>query len=215
MSTANPFPSPCHPFPKQDEPVWDLALMYPLQGHWSVDDYLALDTGMLVEYMEGFIRVLPMPNVLHQLIVKLLFRLLDDHVSARGLGEVLVAPLPVRITPDKYREPDIVFLRPGRIPDIHGHPSGADLMVEVVSPGKENRDRDYVEKRREYAAASVAEYWIVDPLERKITVLTIDGKEYREHGVFDCGEIATSVLLPGFQVNTGEVFANRDNVVDK
>jgi len=42
------------------------------------------DTGMLGEYMEGFIRVLPMSHVLRRLIVKLLFRLLDDRVSARG-----------------------------------------------------------------------------------------------------------------------------------
>jgi len=209
MSTANPFPTPSHPFPRQDDPVWDLALMFPLQGHWSVRDYLALDTGMLVEYTEGFIRVLPMPNVLHQLIVKLLFRLMDDHVSAHSLGEVLIAPLPVQITPDKYREPDIVFMRPHRIPDVHGHPTGADLIIEVVSPGKDNRERDYIEKRSDYAMAGVAEYWIVDPLEQKITVLNLAGQEYREHGVFECGSTATSVLLAGFQVDTNEVFARQ------
>ena len=59
---------------------------------------------------------------------------------------MLVAP-----SPDKYREIDIFFLRPSRIPDIHDHPVGTDLMIEVVNPGAENRGRDYVEKRRDYA----------------------------------------------------------------
>jgi Uma2 family endonuclease len=44
------------------------------------------------------------------------------------------------------------------------------LIVEVVSPGEENRTRDYRYKRTEYAARGIAEYWIIDPEERRITV---------------------------------------------
>lgn len=44
------------------------------------------------------------------------------------------------------------------------------LVVEVVSPGSENRNRDYRYKRTEYAARGIAEYWIIDPEERQITV---------------------------------------------
>jgi hypothetical protein len=84
MTTADMFPNPAHPYPKRGEPSWDLALMYPLQGAWSVEDYLALDSGLLVEYTDGFIRVLPMPNVLHPLIVQMLFRVLDDYVTCRS-----------------------------------------------------------------------------------------------------------------------------------
>ena len=160
MSTANSFPSPTQTLPKRGEPVWDLALMFPFQGGWSVTDYLALDTGLLVEYTDGFIRVLPMPTLLHQLIVKVLFRKLDDFVSQRQLGEVLLAPLPVQLTTTKYRQPDIVFLRPERMKTLKGPPVGADLAVEVVSEGQENRGRDYVEKRREYAET----IWNIKPV---------------------------------------------------
>jgi len=82
--------------------------------------------------------------------------------------------------------------------------------VEVVSEGKDSWKRDYVEKRREYAEAGIAEYWIVDPQERKVTVLTLDGAEYREHGVYVVGDTATSVLLSGFQAKLKDLFARCD-----
>jgi Uma2 family endonuclease len=210
MSTSNVFPHPTQPFPKQGEPAWDLALMFPLQGGWTVDDYLALDTGLQVEFTDGFVRVLPMPNLLHQLIVKILFRQLDDFVSARRLGEVLHAPLAVQLASNKFREPDIVFLRPDRMRTLSGQPTGADLVVEVVSEGEENRRRDYVEKRREYAQAGIAEYWIVDPQVREIIVLSLAGHEYREHGTFGRGGTATSPTLEGFQIAVDAIFAKCD-----
>jgi Uma2 family endonuclease len=43
------------------------------------------------------------------------------------------------------------------------------MVVEVVSPNQENRDYRY--KRSEYAARGIAEYWIVDPIAQKVTVL--------------------------------------------
>lgn len=214
MSTANSFPIPSHTSPQAGEPTWDLALMFPLQGGWSVEDYLRLDNGLLIEYTDGFVRVLPMPNVLHQWVVRFLFRALDAFVSSRGLGEVLLAPLPVELTATKYREPDLVFLRPERIKNWKGQPAGADLVMEVVSEGQENRDRDYVNKRQEYAAAGIPEYWIVDPQERKITVLARVGNEYREHGVFVEGQTATSALLHEFTCIVSDVFAKCDEAED-
>jgi len=210
MSTADSFPVPAHPFPKRGEPSWDLALMYPLQGGWSVEEYLRLDAGLLVEYTDGFVRVLQMPSVLHQWIVRFLFQVLNEYVCGRKMGDVFFAPLPVQLTATKYREPDIVFLRPERIKTIKGQPVGADLAVEVVSEGPENWELDYVEKRQEYAEAGIAEYWIVDPQERKITVLSLEGNTYREHGVFPIGQTATSVLLSGFAVEVKDVFAKCD-----
>lgn len=184
--------------------------MYPLQGGWSVEQYLALDGGLMVEYTDGFVRVLPMPSLLHQLIAKFVFQALDRYVSERSLGEVLFAPLPVELTPTQYREPDVVFLRPDRIRTMKGHPSGADLVVEVVSEGKENRDRDYIDKRAEYAAAGIAEYWIADPEQRTVTVLTLDGESYREHATFGVGETMDSVLLEGLTLEISEVFSKCD-----
>ena len=50
--------------------------------------------------------------------------------------------------------------------------SGADLVMEVVSDDAESRERDLQQKREEYAAADIPEYWIVDSLER-VSVKTL------------------------------------------
>ena len=51
------------------------------------------------------------------------------------------------------------------------------LIVEVVSPGKENRDRDYRYKHTEYAARGVTEYWIIDPEAQRITLCRVEGQD--------------------------------------
>jgi Uma2 family endonuclease len=194
---------------QRGEPTWEVALAYPRQGEWTESEYLALQNNHFVELSDGFLEFLPMPLPLHQKIVEFLFLALKAFVSSHALGDLYFAPLPVHLWFGKFREPDIVFLKPGRLRDLREPPEGADLAVEVVSEGEENRRRDLTTKRLEYAHAGIFEYWIVDPENRQITVLTLDtaNKVYREHGVFGAGSRATSVLLVGFEVDVNAVFA--------
>ena len=187
------------------EPVWPLARLYRSQGEWTEDDYYDLNASFLVELCDGFLEFPPMPTIAHHLIVAFLYKLLDAFVAARNAGIVIPAPVPVHLGPNHAREPDIVFLRPGGPRFRQQYPEGADLVVEVVSGGPDDRKRDLVVKPVEYAQAGIPEYWIVDPQERRITVLTLDGKLYREHGVFGPGQTATSLLLDGFSVGVSSV----------
>lgn len=181
------------------EPAWDIARLYTNQGAWSTEEYLALDTNHLVEYSHGYIEVLPMPTMSHQLIAAFLYQALQDFVRARQLGLVLFAPLPVQLWAGKFREPDLVFMRTEHAERMgNAFWEGADLVIEVVSDA--NRHHDLETKRREYAQAGIPEYWIVDPMMARITVLRLDGPSYAVHGEFSRGEIATSALLPGFAV---------------
>jgi Uma2 family endonuclease len=190
----------------QGEPIWPLARLYPYQGEWTEDDYFGLDAKFLVELCDGFLEFPPMPTIAHQLIVFYLAKLLDAFVTSRKLGLVIFAPVPVHLGPEKVREPDIFFLRPGHPRYRKEYAEGADLVVEVVSGGSEDRKRDLEVKPKAYAEAGIPEYWIVDPQEQRITVLTLDGKTYREHGVFVPGQTATSLLLAGFSVDVSRVF---------
>ena len=188
------------------ELTWEIAQLFPAQGHWSEEEYLALDTNHLIEFSHGQLEVLPMPTFSHQRLVALLYRLILGFVEERGLGVVMFAPLRIQLWSGKYREPDIVFMAAEHA-DMLGEQfwRGADLVMEVVSP--DDPRRDTVTKRREYAQAGIPEYWIVDPAGASITVLTLSGQEYALHGEFVAGETATSVLLDRFTVDVATVFS--------
>ncbi|MFQ5731446.1 MAG: Uma2 family endonuclease [Planctomycetaceae bacterium] len=191
---------------KRGEPAWNLAFLFPRQGAWTEADYLELNTNQLVELSDGCLEVPTLPFPWHQWMVRFLHRMLDDFVRAHAEGEVFFAPLPIRLWPGQIRDPDVVYLRPERLRDMGKIPDGADLVIEVVSEGEENRERDLTIKPEEYAKAAISEYWIVDPEQEQLTVLTLDGDRYRQHGCFGADDEATSVLLPGFAVPVKLVF---------
>jgi len=111
-------------------------------------------------------------------------------VRPRG-GAAWVSGLRVRTGRTKIRLPDVVAMldRSDRRAAEEVF-EGADLVVEVVSGDESDRHRDLVEKRAEYADARIPEYWIVDPVERRITVLALRDGGYVEHCVAEDGAIA-------------------------
>lgn len=185
--------------------------MFPLQGEWTEQEYLALETNRLIEFSDGLLEFLPMPTMLHQALVEFLHALLKEFVGRHDLGRAFFAPLPIRLWPGKFREPDLMFIARERLPsDLRRQPDKADLVMEVLSPGERNRQRDLETKREEYATAGIREYWIVDPEQRRVHVLALDGNKYRVHGEFGPGQKATSVLLDGFVVSVDELFASAE-----
>lgn len=192
----------------EGEPVWELARLFPSQGNWSETEYLALNTNHLVELSRGCLIFPPMPDITHQSIVGYLLTALYDYCKRHGGGDVLPAPLPLKLGPDEYREPDLLYIGVEHRAAITGdYPDRADLVMEVLMDEAEDRNRDYVDKRRDYALAGIPEYWIVDPQEEVIVVLRLEGKEYAEHGRYTTGDTATSALLPGFAVPVDDVWA--------
>jgi Uma2 family endonuclease len=189
-------------------PAWEIAYLFPSQGNWSEDEYLALNTNRLVEFSDGRIEVLPMPTEQHQLVLLYLYEVLKQFILPEKLGTVLVAPLPVKLWQDRIREPDIVFM-------LAAHKNrrsnklwkGADLVMEIVS--EDDPDRDLRIKRAEYAKAGIPEYWVVDSRHETIAVLVLGkGKtRYTVSGTYRRGQEARSVLLRGFTVAVADVFS--------
>jgi Uma2 family endonuclease len=190
------------------EPAWPVALLFPPQGHWTEADYLALSTNHLVEFSAGVVEVPEMPTDRHQAIVAFLFSRLLAFVSAGRLGTARFAPLPVRLWPGKFREPDVVFMRAeheDRITDPYwGVP---DLVMEVVSPG--TRRVDSVIKVKEYAEAGIPEFWLVDPETETITLYVLAGSVYEQRLVGRPGDTVGSMSLPGFEIPVREALTAR------
>jgi Uma2 family endonuclease len=187
-------------------PTWEIARHFPNQGDWTEQDFLALTDQRHIEFNDGCLEFLPMPTKTHQELLGYLYIALLGIVKQRKLGRVFTSGYRVKLREGQIREPDVLFAANGRTL-TEQFAVGADLAIEILSPGTQNRERDLSEKRAEYAAGGIPEYWIVDPEQQTITVLALDAAEYRVHGAFRTGDIATSVLLSGFSVDVRECFA--------
>jgi Uma2 family endonuclease len=143
QTTSKPTPTP--QAPAEPEPAWEIARLFPDQGYWSEGDYLTATerTNRLVEFIDGYVEVLPMPKTSQQRILSFLNRALTDFVQPRQLGEALFAALRVRLRAGLIREPDIVFMlaqHTGRIGEDFW--DSADLVMEIVSDDPGSRLRD-------------------------------------------------------------------------
>jgi Uma2 family endonuclease len=78
------------------------------------------------------------------------------------------------------------------------------LVVEVVSPGKENEDRDYRYKRSEYAARGITEYWIIDPKSTQVVILTLVDGLYEE-AIYQSSDRLISQIFPTLELTVKEV----------
>jgi Uma2 family endonuclease len=178
--------------------------LLPTQGRWSEEDFLKFHTNQMAELVDGRLEILPMPPLKHQRMLRLLLGLVET-AQPPG-GQALFAPLPTRLFPGTIREPDLLYMAPENIPSPEvEYPTKIDLASEIVSQGKVARQRDYRDKRRDYAKAGVSEYWIVDPEAKLITVLVLDGETYRDHGCFASGQIASGLLLADLRVDVDQV----------
>lgn len=178
----------------------------PRQGCWTDEEYLWLTdrTRRLIEFTDGRLEELPMPTSTHQAILSFLNDLFKAHLVPLG-GVVLFSALRLRVREGKFREPDLLLLRDRLDPRYQDRFwLGADLVLEVVSPDRP--ERDLVEKRADYAEADIREYWIVDPRTETITVLALEHGAYVEHGVFSRGQLATSPDLGDFRADVTAVF---------
>ena len=122
------------------------------------------------------------------------------------MGEVFQILTGVVLSDTEVVLPDMLFISNERshiIRDeaIHGAP---DLVIEVLSPSTERRDR--VVKREMYARHGVMEYWLVDAGAKTITQLLMGaGPDFDAVGVFGPGESLTSPTLGGFELDPGMV----------
>ena len=175
------------------------------QGAWSEQEYLALETNRRVEFDNGSVEVHGVPTDRHQAVILHLSVALSGLARQIG-GVVRTAGMRLRLWDRKYREPDIVFLR-NRDSNQRQENfwNGADLAVEIVSRSLEDQERDLVTKRTEYARAGIQEYWIVDPEQETVAVLSLSGDVYSEGDLFGRADVVKSPLLPELALPVAEI----------
>ncbi len=174
----------------------------------TLEEFLEADVeeGERYELARGVVEVSQVPNEPHGVVVSNLYRAVGRHADQNparifrlGGGNEFQLLLPGMIS---GRNPDLGVVLQGAAKDWRGRRIPA-LAAEVVSRGSIHRD--YVTKREEYLAYGLLEYWIVDPLERKVTVLTRRGDVWHEV-VFREDQVIASLVLPGFATTVAELW---------
>lgn len=180
----------------------------------TLEEYLAYDDGTdnRYELVDGKLVGMPPESDRNNLIALFLLaefiKLLPLRLIRHKDTEIVVTGNRTRV-----RVPDLLILTEellaaigGRRATITADMPSPILVVEVVSPGKANRDRDYRYKRSEYAARGILEYWIVDPELAKVTVLSLVDGLYEET-VFEGDLVITSTIVPQLSFTAEEIFS--------
>lgn len=192
---------------RRGDPTWEIAELYPRQGEWTEEQYLAIETNRRIDFRDGFLEFFSVPTWSHEWIQDFLHDRLKEFVRPRKLGYTAGSGGKIRMRTGLIREPDVKFLQYEKIPNPSAPSDSADLVMEIVSPDHKDRKRDFIEKRSDYEETGIPEYWIVDPENEVITVLTLLNGVYQTHGEFKPGQVATSVLLDGFSIDVAACFA--------
>jgi Uma2 family endonuclease len=181
---------------------------------WTIQDVEAFSDNEWVRYeiIDGELFVTRSPHHKHQQVTGRIFAVLDDWSLASGLGEASIMPGLVFSDSDNVA-PDVVWIsdeRLAQVQDEAGHFRGApELVVEVLSPGQANEDRDRLAKLKLYSTQGVREYWIVDRIAQRVEVYRRDQAQLVLVATLLMGDVITSPLLPNFACNVARLFVSR------
>ncbi|MBW4695121.1 MAG: Uma2 family endonuclease [Lyngbya sp. HA4199-MV5] len=179
----------------------------------SFDEYLSYNDGTenLYELFNGELIEVPPESGLNVEIANLLFAIflpIVGHRRLRGHG----LELEVRGEP-RNRYPDLTIIRAEHLEQLQRRNTlrlsmaPPDLVIEIVSPGELQRDRDYTAKRMQYQDRGIPEYWVVDPQRQTILLLVLQQDVYAEISTFSGSDRLYSHQLGALDRTIAQVFA--------
>jgi Uma2 family endonuclease len=173
---------------------------------FTYEDYCFLPEDRRHEVIDGEVFVTPAPTLFHQIVKQRLERILVDFVQAGGLGVVLDAPCDVLLSKHDIVQPDILFVSEAKRAILaEKFVSGApDLVIEVLSPSTEDRDR--IAKAKRYATFGVREMWVVDPAAKSVEILVNGGEGFRREALYAGTDTVRSAILSGLEFPAAPVF---------
>lgn len=173
------------------------------------DDLTDVDELYTYELIRGVLVVNPPPLEQERGPNEELGHWLRQYQETHPQGDSLDATLPEQSvrTPDSRRRADrVIWAGLGRQPDPANDPP--TIVVEFVSAGRRNWQRDYIEKRDESLSLGIREYWIIDRFQRIMTVYRSGNNT--EQQIIQENETYRPELLPGFELPLAELLATAD-----
>lgn len=177
-----------------------------VKNRMTVEEFMSLpESTVPTELIAGELIVSPAPKDPHQKSSTHLLLWLGQTIPN---GEIRHQPTDLHLD-GNVLQPDMFWVSADNPRCIlrddgywHGPP---DLVIEILSPSTELRDRG--DKFDLYEQAGVREYWLVEPVARFIEIYVREDDQFRRYGVFGPDKQFESPVLNGQQVNVGTVLA--------
>lgn len=183
------------------------------KGRYTFADCLTWGEDERIELVNGEAVMMAPPSTVHQLISMELARQLANYLEGKKC-RAIPAPFAVRLFEkdgdapqdvDTMVEPDIsVICDPDKL-DKHGCKGAPDMVVEILSPSTQRHDQ--LVKLGLYQRAGVQEYWIVDPENKTVRVMLLDGGgAFQIHEIYSREDVAKVNVLDGCYIDLSKVF---------
>ena len=192
-----------------------VALVFELAGRLitpeEFDAIEEVDEDYRYELIQGVLIVSPSASVEERDPNEELGHWLRNYREGHPQGSALdrtVSEQMVPVLQDRRRADRVIWAGLGRRPDLKA--DIPTIVVEFVSAGKRNRRRDYEQKRQEYLAVGVVEYWIIDRFRRTLTVVR-NGAEGAQEILVGEADVYRTPVLPGFELPLGRLLALADD----
>jgi len=167
----------------------------------TVDDLEAMpEDGNRYEVIEGELFVSCAPGLTHQIVTSNIIHIFRNYLDEHPFGAIVPSP---GLIFDRYSGviPDLVFYTHQRGAEIIAKEklnAAPELVIEILSPGRPNIERDRVAKFQLYGKYGVQEYWIVDIDQRAVEISRTQGSTLALDVVHTADDLVNSPLLPGF-----------------
>ncbi len=166
------------------------------------------DDGNRYELIGGELFVSCAPGISHQRVLHNLQVEFGVYLKANPIGIIVPAAGAIFSDYDAVI-PDLAFVRNERWDQVvtgEKFTGALDLVIEILSPGTQNRQRDLSAKRRLYGKYGVQEYWIVDTENQEVLVLRLQGQALAQTTTLKADEKLSPPLLPDFQLPVSVLF---------
>ena len=180
--------------------------------HWTSQDLEQLpNNGKRYEIIEGELYMSKQPHWYHQFVANQVWEALQQWSRQTKAGMANIAP-GVIFADDDDVAPDVVWISREKLlktlqPDGHLH-SAPELVVELLSPGTANTQRDRDVKLKLYSRRGVLEYWIVNWYERSVEVYRREEAVLKQISTLYEDDVLQSPHLPGFRCKVSQIFAD-------
>ena len=191
--------------------VKERAELYEVPRKASYEEFLQLteSSDERYEYIEGDIYLLASPKTIHQKVLGEIYHIFYNWFQDKKCQPML-APFDITL---KRSQENINIVQPDLtvICDLDENLNEKDyymgvptLVVEIIS--ESTRSKDFIRKLDLYMSTGVKEYWIINPLNRELSIYLFEESNISKNATYKNTETAVSYIFAGLEVSLAQIF---------